>query len=227
VKPERPAVVPTRRLAGTAAASFVAALALAWTSVSAAATPSAPALPAQPAPPTPPIPHPPPALTRSAHVPFENCSAKNVTLTVSLPERSFAQPSVTKMPVTYQVMLHNAGDTPCGRPVPGLSLSRSLYVGPCGALSSVVYNAIGANVYPGAAVFACPASNAVYLPAHGTLASTGRWTGYEYLARSPGTAAQLRPAPPGAYHLVIGSVGVGAATARPVILAFTLVSPSS
>jgi hypothetical protein len=98
-----------------------------------------------------------------------------------------------------------------------------LYVGPCGALSSVVYNAFGVNVYPGSAVFSCPDFGGnVYLPAHGTLAATGNWTGVEYLAAPDGTP-NYRPAPPGLYHLVVGTVAAEGGRSRVAIVRFLLV----
>jgi hypothetical protein len=165
----------------------------------------------------------------SAHIPFENCSAKNVTVTISLPGRSFVQPSVSKKPVPYQVTLRNAGDTPCGEEAADSPpVSRVLYVGPCGALSADVYNVFGVNVYPGDAAFSCPAfGESVYLPAHGTLTASDHWIGYTYLAANPDLVAQYQPAPPGPYRLVVGTVPVGGVRARVVTVPFTLVAADS
>jgi hypothetical protein len=183
-----------------------------------------------PTPTLPGIPSPPSSapVTRSTHVPFENCSAKDVTLTVALPRHTFVVPFLSKMPVVYRVTLQNAGGTPCGSRAAGSSpLRRALSVGPCGTLSSVVYNAVGVNVYPGShAVYFCPEFGGnVYVPAHGSVSTTGSWSGIEDLATGVGPP-QYRPAPPGAYWLVVGSVRGGTGRARAVTVPFTLVAPA-
>ena len=93
-------------------------------------------------------------LTRSAHVAFEGCTAKNITLSVSIARTSF----LIGQPVTY------AG-RPSGTMAPRRAARRSpasrtrpenLTVGPCGQVSSIVVNASGHNVYPGREVVHCP-----------------------------------------------------------------------
>jgi hypothetical protein len=99
------------------------------------------------------------------------------------------------------VTLHNWGARPCGPPNSQLPVARrSLTLGPCGQLATVIGNDFGVNVYPGAAVYYnCPESVGLHLPAHGTASASGSWAGYEYLGRSPG----WQHAPSGPYRLIV------------------------
>ena len=55
----------------------------------------------------------------------------------------------------YDVRLDNTGNKPCGSK--SLQLQHSeFFVGPCGSLSSTVVNALGVDVFPGAAVVLLP-----------------------------------------------------------------------
>ena len=53
-------------------------------------------------------------------------------------------------------------------------------------------------------VYSCLVFSGVRLPAHTTLSTQGSWTGDTDLPPQTGAVAQLQPAPPGGYHLVIG-----------------------
>jgi hypothetical protein len=147
-------------------------------------------------------------LTRTAHVSFEHCGSKYVTLSVSIAKDPFP----IGEPVTYSVRLTNSGSVACGPRLHDLPpLQRGLGVGPCGALSAVVSNAFGHNVYPGPQVFFCPDYVGTGLGAHSSLSAVGTWTGYEALSDGPGPlgTVQWQKAPPGRYHVTIdGAVSV-------------------
>jgi hypothetical protein len=147
-------------------------------------------------------------VTRSAHVAFDGCAAKDLTLTVTV----ITGPG-TSVPVRYEVVVHNGGRTPCGaafRNDP--PAARRLRVGPCGAMPATVVNASGVDVYPGPQIFMCPAFAGPSIAPHATVTATGTWPGTEYLpvpAGSPVTCPPCRgtgsaqAAPPGAYTLVV------------------------
>jgi hypothetical protein len=160
-------------------------------------------LPSHPVPPsTPPtLPAAPPGhpLTRSAHVAFDGCPAKAVTLTVTIP----AGPAPSA-PVRYDVTVHNRGNTACGTAFrSGPPAAGRFAVGPCSSMPATFVNALGVDVYPGQAAFFCPLITGPYIAPHATVRATATWPGTEDVATRPGGPSQLRPAPPGAYELVV------------------------
>jgi hypothetical protein len=153
-------------------------------------------------------------VTRSAHVAFDGCAAKNLTLTVTV-----ATGSGTSVPVRYEVVVHNSGGTPCGaafRNDP--PAARQFRVGPCSSMPATFVNAFGVDVYPGPQIFMCPAFAGLYIAPHATVTATGTWSGTEYVAVPGGSPITCPPcrgtaspqtAPPGAYKLVVdNAVGV-------------------
>ncbi len=165
------------------------------------APPVTPTAPTSPTSPTPTTPTPTPsghAVTRSAHVAFEGCAAKNVTLTVAIP----AGPTVSA-PVRYDVTLHNGGNTACGEAFRNNPpATRHFRVGPCSAMPATFLNAFGVDVYPGPQTFMCPMIAGPYVAPHATVTTTATWPGEEYLATSGGPT-ELHPASPGPYVLVV------------------------
>ena len=135
-------------------------------------------------------------MTRSAHVAFDGCAAKDLTLTVSV--RAGSERSV---PVRYDVVVHNNGSTPCGAAFRSNPAARRLRVGPCSSMPATFVNAFGVDVDPGAQVYMCPDIAGPYIAPHATVTATGTWPGTEYLATPVGT--ESLPAPPGAYKLVV------------------------
>jgi hypothetical protein len=142
-------------------------------------------------------------LTRSAHVAFGNCGARDVVLTVSVAKSPFVLP--LQRPVTYEARLTNDGGTACGpgHPTSPPFTGNTLSLGPCGPLPAVVSDASGVDVYPGSMAFFCPMFVDTYLGPHATVAGVGTWEGYEALG-PPGQSVQWRQAPPGAYHVTVG-----------------------
>ena len=140
-----------------------------------------------------------PTVTRSAHVPYENCNAQHIVLSVTVRGRAFTPTE----PVTYTVRLRNAGRTTCGAPLAPhvLQARRALTVGPCGTLSLVVSNALGVDVYPGPVTYFCTDEAGFRLGPHGTATTTGTWNQSEALG-SGGSPTVLH-APPGHYRLVV------------------------
>ncbi len=121
-------------------------------------------------------------VTRSAHVSFEGCNARHVTLRVTIAKDPFP----IGQAVTYEVSVTNTGATACGRPQTSIPpLRRALTIGPCGVLSGVVANAAGLDLYPGKEIFGCPLYWGVHLGAHATIKAEGTWMGYEALSGGP------------------------------------------
>ncbi len=186
-------------LAGLALGAVVAGNALATGAAAANAAPAAPAAPNFVAPL--PVSHAGGLLTRSAHVAFEGCSAKNITLSVSIAR----DPFLIGQPVTYRVTIRNNGATPCGPalasiPAPG---QGTLTVGPCGQVSSTVVNASGLNVYPGREVFQCPMLFNAHLGAHALLTGQATWMGAEAFSDGTHGNFRLQEAPPGRYRVIV------------------------
>jgi len=140
-----------------------------------------------------------PTVTRSAHVAFENCSARQIILSVTVPRRAFTP----GQPVTYTVRLRNTGSTTCGdQATNGVPQARHrLTVAPCGPLTLEVRNARGINVYPGPVVFHCPDETGLQLGAHSEDQTTASWSQAAYLVSSPDT--QPPQAPPGSYRITV------------------------
>jgi hypothetical protein len=140
-----------------------------------------------------------PNVTRSAHVAFENCNARQIILSVTVPRRAFT----SGQPVTYTVRLRNTGSTTCGTQLArGVPQARhQLTVGPCGPLPLEVRNARGVDVYPGPAVFHCPEETGFELGPHSQAQAIGSWSQAAYLG-SP-SDPQARQASPGSYRLTV------------------------
>jgi hypothetical protein len=137
-------------------------------------------------------------VTRTGHITFEGCPAKQLLATVSVR----ARPHVGAL-VSYVVRLTNVGTTQCG---PSASVGppgpQMLTVGACGILPAVVRNAAGVNVFPGRVAFSCPNETFVDIPAHTSVTATGNWPGaQERLGPGP---VQVSAAPPGRYRIVVG-----------------------
>ena len=139
-------------------------------------------------------------ITRSAHVAFEGCSARHITLRVSIAKDPFP----IGQTVTYEVSVANSGDTACGQSEQSIPpLRRALTIGPCGVLSGVVANAYGLDVYPGKEIFSCPLFWGVHLGAHATIKAEGTWMGYEALSGGPDGTIKWQKALSGRYNVVV------------------------
>ncbi len=139
-------------------------------------------------------------ITRSAHVAFEGCSARHITLRVSIAKDPFP----IGQTVTYEVSVANSGATACGpsqQRVP--PLRRALTIGPCGVLSGVVTDVYGLDVYPGKEIFSCPLLWGVHLGAHATIKAEGTWMGYEALEGGPAGTIKWQKAPLDRYNVVV------------------------
>ncbi|MFZ0250447.1 MAG: hypothetical protein WAL61_10930 [Acidimicrobiales bacterium] len=141
-------------------------------------------------------------VTRSAHVAFGVCNTRRVILSVTAPTHPFTP----NEPVTIKVLLRNTGSTTCGGPlaqhVP--QARQKLTVGPCGTMSLVVRNSTGVEVYPGPAVFHCPAEMGFQLGPHSTARATATWSEAADVGLESNSAPQL--APPGMYRLSVDGV---------------------
>jgi hypothetical protein len=151
-----------------------------------------------------------PTVTRSAHIAYEGCPAKDVMLSVSVNRHTF----VTGQPVSYRVRLHNLSGQRCN--VPGAQSPPQLpngndsslgggplgfLLGPCSPLPVAVDNAKGVDVFPGPEAISCPAILGPSLASHATLSTTGTWDQMEGGLRPARIAT---PAPVGRYRIVVG-----------------------
>jgi hypothetical protein len=136
-------------------------------------------------------------LSRSVHVAYGGCPARDVILTVTVPRRAFAPGQL----VTYQVGLHNLSGRGCG-PVDGASPSGPVtaLLGPCSEIPVDIVNARGLVVDPGPQAIACPALLGPRIPAHGRVSTTGTWDQRQGAGRP---ALRATPVPRGMYHLVV------------------------
>ena len=132
-----------------------------------------------------------PSLTRSAHIAYEGCPYGQVTLSVTAPARAVPW----NLPLRYTVRLHNTGHTACGPGGLVAGASRRLSVGPCGALSGVITDRKGVDVYPGSIDYMCPQISPVDLGPGATATATGTWLKYEDVATS-GALAAVAPGTP-------------------------------
>ena len=153
-------------------------------------------------------------VTRSAHIAFENCNARHITLTVTAPTRPFTP----AQPVVVKVQLRNSGSTPCGtKPVGTVpEAHHALTVGPCGPLSLTVRTASGVAVYPGPVVFHCPEETGFELAAHSTARATASWNQEVFPASS---ASQVKAPTAGQARLGSYRITVGGAVTVPIRLA--------
>jgi len=145
-----------------------------------------------------------PSISRTAHIAYGRCPARQVVLTVTVSRRAFA----TGQPVTYRVSLHNLSARTCGPAGSPTQETNSLTTlfGPCGALPLAIEDARGIDVYPGSEAISCPALLGPSLGAHRTLTAAGTWDQTQGGGR-PARAAT--PVPRGTYHLVVaGKVSV-------------------
>jgi hypothetical protein len=146
--------------------------------------------------------------SRSAHVSYQGCPAKDIALTLALSARSYGLGQV----VRYVVRVHNLSAKSCGggqlptsaRPGQSGPLP-SIGLGPCGPLPLSIRNARGAQVFPSVGNLACPVLMGQALTAHATLRASGTWDRVEGGLRP---ARIPTPAPPGRYRLVVGGVSV-------------------
>jgi hypothetical protein len=147
----------------------------------------------------------PSTISRSAHVPYEGCPAKDVELTVTLSARTYG----IGQDVHYLVRLHNLSAKVCPEgarsvpSLPGASPLPALQLGPCSSLPLSVENARGAQVFPDTGGLACPVLLGPSLKAHQTLRARGTWDRVEGSLRP---ARLPTPAPAGRYRLVLGGV---------------------
>ena len=155
------------------------------------------------------------AVTRSAHIAFQNCNAQHIVLSVTVPGHGFTPTE----PVTFTVRLRNTGSTTCGAPlalhVP--QARESLTVGPCGTLPLMVTTTAGREVYPGPLAYFCPAQAGFRLGPDTTATAAGNWNQTAVVSGGPGssgsgswaTSGSTAHAPPGHYRLVVdGAVSV-------------------
>jgi hypothetical protein len=148
----------------------------------------------------------PTAPSRSAHVAYQGCAAKDVELTVTLSARTYG----LGQNVRYMVRLHNRSATRCpGEEAPAVSVlpgpsgPGSLEFGRCGSLPMSIRNTHGAQVFPDTGAIACPMMIGQALAPHATLRFSGTWDRVEGGLRPTRIP---RPAPPGRYRLVIDGV---------------------
>jgi hypothetical protein len=147
----------------------------------------------------------PSTISRSAHVPYEGCPAKDVELTVTLLARTYG----IGQNVHYLVRLHNLSAKVCpggARSVPslpGASPLPALQLGPCSPLPLSVENARGTQVFPDTGGLACPVLLGPSLAPHETVRASGTWDRVEGSLRP---AHLPTPAPAGRYRLAIGGV---------------------
>jgi hypothetical protein len=131
-------------------------------------------------------------VTRSTHIGYLSCPARDVLLTVSIQARAFAPGQL----VTYRVSVHNLSRGTCGTPgrtFPTTDTAPNFaagLLGPCGELSVVIYDAEGTNVYPGPLAYGCPMILGPSIAPQQTIATTATWQ----------PAGSRRP---GRYRLVI------------------------
>ena len=157
-----------------------------------------------------------PAVTRSAHIAYEGCPAKDVVLSVSVGHDTY----LTGQLVTYRVSLHNESGRRCT--VPGDQASILLpnanssspaggqlgyLLGPCSSLPLTIDNSKGVQVFPGPEAVSCPNFLGPPLGAHATISTTGTWNQMVGGGLRPARVPTL--APPGRYRIMVGSkVGV-------------------
>ena len=152
------------------------------------------------------------AVTRSAHIAYENCPAKDVVLSLSVPRHTYA----TGQPVTYRVSLHNESGRRCT--VPGAQPSSLLpnanasslgvtqlgfLLGPCSPLPLTIDNAKGVEVFPGPEAISCPAFQGPPLAARATISTTGTWD--QVVGGGLRPARLPTPAPAGLYRIEVGT----------------------
>src|SRR5580700_9636215 len=73
--------------------------------------------------------------------------------------------------IRIQIVIRNVGKTTCD--YDGFASSRTQEIGLCGAISLVVRNAAGTDVYPGGLVASCPMETGVPLRPDGSLIAQG------------------------------------------------------
>lgn len=162
-------------------------------------TPTTPTIPTTPTTPSSPSAQP---VTRSAHVAFDGCPARAITLTVTVPAGTPS--SAPAGDVFYAVTVHNGGNTACGKTFRNNPpTTRQFRVGVCSAMPVSVSNAFGVDVYPGPQIYMCPMFSGPYIAPHTTVKATGSWAGTEFLRSSGGGAPQSGEAPPGNYSLIV------------------------
>ena len=140
--------------------------------------------------------------SRWAHVAFGNCTARHITLSVTVPTHAF-DPSEE---VAVTVRLRNTGSTNCGGPlaqhVP--EAHHALTLGPCGTLPITVHTDSGGEVYPGTEVLFCPNEGGFQLAPHSTVQATARWNQVAYVGT--GTPPEAQHAAPGTYRFTVDRV---------------------
>ncbi len=148
----------------------------------------------------------PAALSRTGHVSYQGCPARDVELTVTLSARTYG----LGQNVHYMVRLHNLSAETCagvGAPaislLPGRTGSGLLELGGCGSLPLAITDAHGAQVFPDTGPIACPVVLGQALAPHATLRLSGTWNRVEGGLRP---ARIPRPAPPGRYRLAVDTV---------------------
>lgn len=153
-----------------------------------------------------------PSISRTAHIAYASCPARQVVLTVTVPRRAFAP----GQPVAYRVSLHNLSAQTCGpagSPTQDTNPLTTL-LGPCGAVPLAIEDARGVDVYPGSEAISCPALLGPSLGAHRTLTARGTWDQTQGGGR-PARVATLVPR--GTYHLVVaGRVRVPISLSSPM-----------
>ncbi len=135
-------------------------------------------------------------VTRSAHVPYGGCPARDITLRAMVQHRSYAP----GQRVTFEVSLHNNSALTC-QPTTGAprALTSGL-IGPCSRFPVVIDNARGFDVYPGPQAYLCPDLRSPTLQPHQTLSATGTWDQRQGSGRP---ALRATPVPRGTYHLMV------------------------
>jgi hypothetical protein len=100
----------------------------------------------------------------------------------------------SSQPVRVTALIHNVGSATCE--YVGGSKTESL--GSCGPISLLINAAKGGEVWPGSAVFHCPAEFEKPLLAGATVKVVGTWQQTDGSAKGS--------VPRGSYHVVIGGV---------------------
>ena len=142
-------------------------------------------------------------IVKTAHAPLANCSASDVVISVTLSQHSYRR----GQPVKVMVRAHNIGTTTCryseGPNVnPGLhsSTAATQVVGPCGTVGMAVYNASGAEVWPGPVAYSCPLLVIGSLGPNQTVHAKGAWDQESYKNEGDGSPTLV---PRGRYRVVI------------------------
>jgi hypothetical protein len=146
--------------------------------------------------------HPPPArgpVVKVAHAAFDNCSASDVVMSVSVSQHSFKR----GQQVRFTVSVHNVGKVACGYSSLSSQQPSSVQtMGPCGPIEFAIENAQGSNIWPGVVAYSCPMMLSTNLAPGQTLRAQGVWNQESWQQQNK-PASLSREVPRGGYRVVI------------------------